>query len=289
MNGELDAALASTVQKMLGEIQGWDPDQLLTQSENEIAAYLAEKYTANCPVLRRDELYADEPDDVTQTVRGFDRNSQVPATRLLVHVPYEGERIFFSLKPNTFTFNPPRVDVTDAELILTFEDRTLDGEQIRSEIDHNLGEIERWLTSSRQMAEAHNKSLLNLALSTIRQRKEKLLGDRQTVAGLGIPVRRRGDPPSYSVPVTRRKPTVTRVPAPTSASYEPEPTLSDSDYEEAVRIITNFVASSSEVPRRRFAWTKRNDATFCWWPSILNSRARPVVRSSTAPARPTSF
>jgi hypothetical protein len=64
VKGELDAALRSTVQKLLDEVQGWDPDQLLTQSENEIAAHLAAKYKAHCPVLLRDEVYADEPADV---------------------------------------------------------------------------------------------------------------------------------------------------------------------------------------------------------------------------------
>src|SRR5947208_6466109 len=239
MEGDLDTALRSTVSKMVDDVHEWDPDQLLTQSESEIAAYLAAKYAAHCPVLRRDDMYADEPADVKQVVRGFDRNIEVPATRLVVHVPYEGERIFFSLKPGTFTLNPPRADVNDVEVVLTFENRDLDGEQVRGQIDHDLTEIERWLAWSREMAAQHNASLLDTALSAVRQRKEKLLGDRRTVAGLGIPVRRRSDPPTYAVPVTRRTPTVTRPPPPTSATYEPEPTLSDLDYQEAVRVISN--------------------------------------------------
>jgi hypothetical protein len=96
------------------------------------------------------------------------------------------------------------------------------------------------------MAEEHNASLLDTARSAIAQRKEKLLGDRQTVAGLGIPVRRRGDAPSYAVPVTRRRPSINKPPAPTSGSYEPEPTLSDADYDEAIRIIGN---SSRQLER----------------------------------------
>jgi hypothetical protein len=193
-------------------------------------------------------MYVDEPADVKQVVHGFDRRVQVPATRLNVHVPYEGERVFFSLRPSTFTYNPPRADVTDTEMILTFEDRQLDGERVRGQIDHELGEIERWLAWSRQMAEQHNASLLDLALASIQQRKEKLLQDRQTVAGLGIPVRRRGDPPNVAVPVARRKPTVTSPPAATSAGYEPEPTLSDSDYEEATRVIANSCRQLERSP-----------------------------------------
>lgn len=248
MQGELDSALRATVQKLLEDIQGWDPDQLLTQSESEVAAYLTEKHTAHCPELKRDEMYADEPSDVKQVVRDFDRNIEVPATRLRVHVPYEGERIFFGLRPSSFTYNPPRADVTDTELILTFEDRQLDGDRVRGQLDDELGEIERWLAWSREMAERHNASLLDTALSAIRQRKEKLLRDRQTVAGLGIPVQRSGDAPSYAVPVNRRRPNITRPPARTSGAYEPEPTLSDADYEEAIRVISNSCRQLERSP-----------------------------------------
>jgi hypothetical protein len=228
------------MQKLLDDVQRWDPSQLLTQSESEIAAHLAEKHTVHCPELRRDQMYADEPADVKQQVRAYsERMVEVPATRVVVHVPYDGERDFFFLKPSTYSMNPPRADVTETEVVLTFEDRQLDGERIRGQLEHELAEIERWLAWSRKAGEQHNASLLDTALSTIRQRREKLLRDRETVAGLGIPIRRRDDAPSYAVPVARRRPSVTRPPAPTSGAYDPEPTLSESDYEEAIRIISN--------------------------------------------------
>ena len=261
MQGDLDAALRATVQRLLEDVQGWDPDQLLTQSENEVAAYLADKHTVRCPDLKRDEIYAEEPADVKQVVRDFDREVEVPATRLRVHVPYEGERIFFALRPSSFTHNPPRADLTDTEVLLTFDERQLDGDRVRDQLDHAIGEIERWLGWSREMAERHNASLLDTALSAIRMRKEKLLRDRQTVAALGIPVRRRGDAPSYAVPVKRRRPTITKPPARTSGSYEPEPTLSDSDYEEAIRIISNSCRQFERSPSttRRLDEEERRD------------------------------
>jgi hypothetical protein len=194
-------------------------------------------------------MYVDEPVDVTQKVRGhLDRLIEVPVTRLSVHVPYEGERAFFFLKPNSFTFNPPHASVTETEVILTFEERKLAGERVRQQIDRELGEIEQWLSWARQMSEQHNESLIETALSAVRQRKKKLLNDRQTVAGLGIPVRRRGDASTYAVPVTRRRPRVSRPPAPTSESYAPEPTLSVADYEEAIRIIINSARQLERSP-----------------------------------------
>ena len=246
--GELDNALSRSIRELVAEVQQWAPDQLLTQSENEIASYLADKYSVACPILRRDDIYADEPADIQIEVNdwGGDR-IRVPATRLRVHVPYDGERTFFGLKPNTFTYSPPRADVYDNEIVLTYEARQLDGDRVRGDMDRELQEIEQWLSWSRGMAEAHNSSLLEKALSVVQHRKEKLLADRRTVAGLGIPVRRSGDAPTYAVPVQRRKPSVAR-PVPTSSDYAPEPTLSDGDYEEAVRVIRNACRQLERSP-----------------------------------------
>jgi hypothetical protein len=237
--GELDAALRSTVEKLLDDVDRWDADQLLAQSENEIAAHLADKHSAHCPVLQRDDIYASEPVDVKQAVRDFDRAIEVPATRVTVHVPYVGERILFFLRPNSFTLNPPRADVTEDEVVLTFEERQLDGDRVRQQMQQELGQIEHWLANVRSMTDAHNASVLETALSAIQRRTQKLLSDRATVAGLGIPVRRRGDAPSYALPVERRRPMISRPPTPVSTKYEPEPTLSATDYDEAVRIIMN--------------------------------------------------
>ncbi|MCC5952734.1 MAG: hypothetical protein JJU45_11630 [Acidimicrobiia bacterium] len=237
--GELDQALRSTIEKLIEEVAKWDPDQLLAQSEQEIAAYLAEKHAAHCPQLLRTEMYANEPRDGKQALRDdFYRRVEIDVSRLTVHVPYEGERVIFSLRPNSFTYNPPRADVTDSEVIFTFEDRQLDGEKVRGQLDHELAEIDRWLAWCREMTTRHNDSLMDTALSAVRQRRERLLADRNTVAGLGIPVRRRANAPSIAVPVQRRRPEITR-PKLASAPYEPEPALSETDYDEAIRIIVN--------------------------------------------------
>lgn len=249
MGGDVDAALKAKAQSLLDDIDGWDPDQLLTQSENEIAAYVAENHAAHCPTVKRDDMYADEAAEVKQQVRGYsDRILEVPASRVVVHVPYEGERAFFFLKPSRSTLNPPRASITETEVILTFEDRQLDGERVRGQMDRELDEIDRWLAWSREMTERYNSSLFDIALSAVRQRKERLLRDRQTVAGLGIPVRRRGDAPSYAVPVRRRRPSIIKPPVRTSGSYQPEPTLSEADYEEAIRVISNSCRQLERSP-----------------------------------------
>ena len=51
-SGELDLALRNTEAALLKDVEGWNPDQLLAQSEHEIAAYLADKHSIRCPELK---------------------------------------------------------------------------------------------------------------------------------------------------------------------------------------------------------------------------------------------
>ena len=238
--GELDQALRSTEAALIKEVDGWDADQLLAQPEHEIAAFLADKHSVRPPVLRRDDMYADEPKDGKRLIsdRLYDEDVEISVSSLRVHVPFDGEEVFFSLRPSRYTLNPPRAHVGSNELVFEFEDRELNGEQIASSLDRELASIEGYLGASTEMATRHNGSVLETALSAIRRRKERLLADRNTVAGLGIPVRRRGDPPAVAVPVKARSPRIER-PQPSAEPYEPEWMLSESDYEEAVRIIVN--------------------------------------------------
>ncbi len=239
-NGDLAHVLRATEAALLKDVQDWDSDQLLSQSESEIAAHLADKHSAHCPVLDREGMYATDPEDARVLMRGMlDRRIEVPVTRLTVHIPYEGEKVLFELRPSTFSLNPPRAKITKDQVILAFEERELDGERLQAQVQATLRDIETGLERVRAMTEAHNGSLPGTTLAAIRQRKEKIIADRNTVAGLGIPIKRPGDAPGVSVPVHRKKPSVAPVPTRVSAPFEPEPMLSDRDYEDALRVLVS--------------------------------------------------
>ena len=232
--------LRQTEQAMLRDVRSWDPDQLLVQSESEVVAHLVEKHTARCPVLRHGDIYADEPVDTSQQVETYSGNYvEVPATRLKVHVPYDGERRIFGLRPDTWNSCPPQADVTDTDLLFTFEERNLASDVVRVRLDSALEAVERHLGWSREAIDTYNRSLPDAVTTAVRARKEKLLRDRNMAASLGIPVRRRHDAPPQAVPLRRRKPTISRPPAPVTASFTPEPTLAENDYEDAIRVVRN--------------------------------------------------
>lgn len=247
-----DAVLRATMQGLLAEVQDWDPDQLLLQSETEIVAYLADRYRVDIPVLHRDDWYMDEPLDVTEKVQGSTGPIAVPATKYVVHVPYTGEKVGFELRPNTFSLNPPQATITDTEVILEYQGRSLAAASIRGDVDRTLHDIATHLDRLRTMGDEHNAALENTARDAIARRRSKLLADGDLAGSVGIPVKRRGGQPAFAVPVQRRQPTIER-PKPVAGTYTPEPVLAATDYDEAIRILTNAGRELERQPHTTLA------------------------------------
>ncbi|MGK2886689.1 MAG: hypothetical protein ACSLE8_18255 [Rhodococcus sp. (in: high G+C Gram-positive bacteria)] len=248
-NNDLSSVLDATSQAAVAEVQSWDEDQLLAQSETEIVSYLMDKYSVRCPVLKTDEIEVDEPVDMQQQVQGYGRMILVPATRVVVHVPFDGDSEFFKMRPNSFTFNPPSATVRDAELQFIYEDREFQPEQLRQRLDSEIAEIAKWLTWSREMADAHNERLRAEFQRAVTTRKERLLANRSMASAIGYKIRRRGDATTVSVPAKRRTlRTEPKRPQTVRSGYEPEPALAEADYEEVIRIITASGRQLERVP-----------------------------------------
>lgn len=128
-----------------------------------------------------------------------------------------------------------------AELRLTWTGDPQAGQSaaaIRQYFSGQLDAIDMHLVWSRGDVERHNTSLRQEVSFHLAQRRARLLADRRLEAGLGFPVRQRPDAAQFAVPTTRRKITTPRPAAP-SGSYQPEPVLADTQYQEALAVLRN--------------------------------------------------
>lgn len=240
-------ALGEMFPDLLREIDNWPDDDLLGQSEQEIVAFLSEKHSVQCPDLRPDDRWADEPLDIKQRVQTPARVVEVPATRVVVHVPFDGDVAFFNCRPNSFDSMPPTAIIGDAELSIVYESRDLNSAQLTAYVDSTIASIQKWLDWARPTAAEHNEQVRSTVGEAVARRKAKLIADRKTVASLGIPIRRTGEPPTFSIPLQRRRPDIAR-PAAARAGYETEPTLAVDDYEHAIRVIAAAGRTLERLP-----------------------------------------
>jgi hypothetical protein len=162
-------------------------------------------------------------------------------TKIVIAAPFNGEKDVFKLRASQSTFNPPRAQVRERDLRLTWTgdaQASADAAAIRRSLEGELEKIEQHLSWSRGDIDMYNASIRTLASSAVTERKAKLLADRQLEAGLSFPVRQRADASQYSIPVTRRKIDKPR-PAAAKGLFQPEPVLPDAQYEQALAVLRN--------------------------------------------------
>lgn len=228
-------------------VESYPADDLLSQPESDIAEYLAASRFSDAPVLHRDQVAVADHGEARIDVShrfdyaAFDRSSPtfVPGERVEVAIPFDGDKKLFDAKPATFTTSPPYAVVLDQELRLVYEDVSLDADALRTRIDRDIDAIEKYVGWIHELSDPYDRELPGLIRAAIKDRKERLLKGRNTVAAIGLPVRRSDEPDGYSIPVDRKSVKVARPPS-AGAAFTPEPLLADRDFEDALSVLRSM-------------------------------------------------
>jgi hypothetical protein len=255
---------------ILSEIDGINGDRLLNTATEDLCNYFEQKYRIDIPVLHEDQIVADQHEaqidvsrDPLRWIDDRNRPFYVPGTLIEITVPFSGNAEAFKIQPTTYTTSPPLGDVRNDSLVLSVAGIDLDPQRVRSQIDRTLGEVRQYLGWLQTSADSFNRQIRQIARERIEWRRNKLLADRNLVAGLGFPLKERADASrTFTAPEVRRRITPTMPPAST-APYRPEPILSSEDYEHILSVMTNmalvmerspsaFVAMDEEALRSHF-------------------------------------
>jgi hypothetical protein len=113
--------------------------------------------------------------------------------------------IFFNIQPSSFSLSPPRAQIENGELLVTYVRTDPNAEAIKRDYKATVDSIKNYLRSLSESAAQFNGQLENLVRSQMNARKDRLLADAGMTAALGLPMKKRdGTPTTYSVPVERR-------------------------------------------------------------------------------------
>ncbi len=237
------------------EIQGIEGDRLLNTSVEDLCDYLEEKYRFDVAALHKEHIEADsreEQIDVSQDPRRhiMDRSRRfyITGTCIEVTVPFSGDPQTFSIQPTSFTLNPPKGDVRSNSLFFSISGIDMESEQVRSQIDRTLADVESYLESLRSDADSFNQEIRKVAFGLIEQRREKLLADRNLVSSLGFSLKERdGKYKTFVTPDVLRKITPV-MPTAGKEPYRPEPALGMDDYEHILSVMVNMSSVMERNP-----------------------------------------
>ena len=252
----LSALIRTYEVRLKEEVEQWEPNRILSTSEHDLVAYLVDKYTIDPPRLLRDQVYIEREGETNVDVsRRFEysllgRNGPclVPGSYVTVGIPFEGDAKLFLFKASTRSLNPPYGRVSESSVLLTYHDVKLNGHQLRSEIDSAATNIEKHLEWIRNDCILWNDRVSEIAKHCIHNRKQRLLEHSNMVSALGLPMKRRPDADTSSnIPLVRKKLTLP-LPRTPIEPFKPEPTLSDSEYDDILGVIDRMALQIERSP-----------------------------------------
>ncbi len=252
---DLRAALEGKRREMLKAVETYDGNRLLNSDEDQLVAYFVALGTVAPLTIRDSEIAASQEEaqyDVRHrfeyAVHDTSRPQLVPATRVTLHVPFDGEPDLFQFTPSSRTFNPPRGEVQENELVLTYVAPQSEVSGAKRHLDEELRKVREYVGWINSDLNQHNSSLANPARQAVQDRKRRLLENQNLVASLGYPLKARPDAPrTYAVPDVRRKVPPTP-PAASAAPFIPEPALSDELYDQILQVMGNMVRVMEQSP-----------------------------------------
>ena len=237
------------------EIDATDGNRLLNTSVDDLCDYFEDKFRINVPVLHEDRIVVSQEEtkiDVSRDPMRFIRDRSQPfylaGTAVEVTIPFSGDSEAFKIRPTRSTTVLPSGIVKNSSLVIKIVGTDLKPQQVRAQIDRRLGETKEYLEWLRSNASGFNEKIRQLAGEQINRRRQKLLSNQSLVANLGFPLKERTDAPrTFTAPNVQRRITPTMPPASTTP-YEPEPTLSNDDYEHIISVMTNMALVMERSP-----------------------------------------
>lgn len=254
--GDLSGALASQERKLAEAAESFPPDHALARSTDELAAELVERFRIDPLDLDWDAMTVSTADariDVTHDPRRFifadEGRVLVAGTRFTFHIPFTGEADLFKLRPSTFSFSPPRGIVGQRELKLVWEVPADNREGLKRAVEAEVEKVKTYVGHTNSDVGSWNGRLTALAKKHAELRRQKVIGDHELIATLGVPVRRREDAaPTYAVAPVRRE--ATRVtPASGRRAVAPEPVLPSEEYERILEICRGMATVLERSPK----------------------------------------
>lgn len=177
------------------KIEEIDSNRLLNTSTADLADYLYKQFKLDVPVLQKDRIAAsqhetsiDVSNDRFHCIRAPWETGPfyVNGTEVNIEIPFIGDSVFFKIQPSSFSLNGPMGNTYNDKLVLTFTGTDLKPGQLKSSIDKEINDIEKWLSTLKSDVARFNSSLRGTITSKIENRKDKLLGAQNLVASLGF-------------------------------------------------------------------------------------------------------
>ncbi len=133
----------------------------------------------------------------------------------------------------------------------------MDPAGLKRRIDSEIESLQKAVGTIQSDVARHNESIPTQIVSAIERRHQTAQATANAVTGLGIPIERRNEALTYTIPTKRRTAKIQR-PAVPNEKYSAEPVLSDDDYEHILKVLQDV---SLVIERNPNSFASLNEET----------------------------
>ena len=250
--GDLRATLDNVREKLRKEIGMLTSSQVEDGNREQVCAHFVSEYEISNIVLHEEALEVLEPREIEVQVknRDFGRTYTAKKLEFKFELPFEGHgELLFHCKPSFYDFNPPQGKVQGQVVALTIVASPNEANDVKRAIGEWKQTLNRYISSQQPEVNAWNTELPGLVGQLVEARRQKHEADQKLVVDIGVPVRRRGDPPAAYVFPVKQKQIGPKLPSSKpGALRKPEPVLDMAIYEEILDTLASMSVTMERCP-----------------------------------------
>lgn len=177
------AARRAQVELAAKEVDALSEKKILSSSDEELLAEVQHKLSVGIPSLKRDDISYERKMQTITRRNDWGETSTREVAVFYFDVPYEGEDVFFTMRPSSYDLNPPRGQARGGVLRLSFVGEE-DANNLQRLVNTTLDQIDKYLTWHRELWAGVEAEIANAARGRLAYRRQKLGNLGQAEAGL---------------------------------------------------------------------------------------------------------
>ncbi len=237
-------------------IHQYDANTILHTPIEELSKHFEESYTVEPLLIKRDEMYADQPQEENVRERVMDRvwNEQVNVSNsyisFAVHLPFEGDTGLFGVEPSSRMYSMSQqmdASIVGNEIVLRYRVLATENANLESHYSHDIQIITTNADRLNQDLGRWNSQVAGIVRDRLNEKRTNASKNQTLIQSLKIPIKKRDDvPATYTIPEVQRKPKIVQTPK--VKTYTPEPTLEAEEYENILTIIKDMALAMERSP-----------------------------------------
>lgn len=237
-------------------------NQFMNAQPEDVVEHIAAKMMIEPLVLHEDRAEMEQRETNIDVSNWGDRNPfrdpgpiYVAGVAITISIPFTGDHQLWSFKTNPWQSVFPRGRVSyqrgnsvGSLCIDMSQPADESSERFKSRLDDQLKTIHWYLDAQRKQLEQFNRNLHATIRPVVDARRARIQKHQGLKDVLGIPLKRREGAPSIE-PINLTRKLVRPLPPPPKSGYEPEPGVSNEDYEHILAVIRHEGLTFETTPK----------------------------------------